>query len=87
MTEALRAVVAHAFDEVRLHRLMANVVPASERSIRLLNRLAFEREGLAPACLFIGGQWRDHILTARVNPAFDPAWLAPSTGSGRAAVS
>ncbi len=78
MTEALQAVVAHAFGELRLHRLMANHVPENERSGRVLERLGFEREGLARDYLFIGGAWRDHVLTSRANPAFDPAWLAPA---------
>ncbi|MBK8325014.1 MAG: GNAT family N-acetyltransferase [Betaproteobacteria bacterium] len=75
MTEALRAVVTHAFDEMRLHRLMANHVPENERSIRVLARLGFAKEGLAKDYLFIGGAWRDHVLTALANPAFDPAWM------------
>jgi len=75
MTEALRAVVSHAFDEMRLHRLMANHVPENERSSRVLARLGFAKEGLAKDYLFIGGAWRDHVLTALANPAFDPAWM------------
>ena len=85
MTEALQAVVSHAFGELRLHRLMANVLPSNERSIRLLGRLGFDREGYAPDYLFIGGQWRDHILTSRLNPAFDPAWLVSPPAKSREA--
>lgn len=77
MTEALRAVVAHAFGELRLHRLMANHVPENDRSARVLARLGFAKEGLAKDYLFIGGAWRDHVLTALANPAFDPAWIEP----------
>jgi ribosomal-protein-alanine N-acetyltransferase len=76
MTEALRAVVAHAFGELRLHRLMANHVPENERSRRVLARLGFQVEGIARDYLFIGGAWRDHVLAALANPAFDPAWIA-----------
>lgn len=75
MTEALRAVVAHAFGEMRLHRLMANHVPENERSRRVLERLGFVREGLAREYLFIGGAWRDHVLNALTSAGFDPAWL------------
>ena len=75
MSEALQAVVAHAFGELRLHRLMANHVPENERSARVLERLGFVKEGLAKDYLFIGGAWRDHVLTALANPAFDPAWI------------
>ena len=82
MTEALRAVVAHAFGELRLHRLMANHLPENVRSARVLERLGFAKEGLAKDYLFIGGAWRDHVLTALANPAFDPAWIArPAPGA------
>ena len=75
MAEALRATNAFAFRELRLHRIMANYRPENERSGRLLERLGFVREGVAKDYLFIDGAWRDHVLTALVNPAFDPAWI------------
>jgi [ribosomal protein S5]-alanine N-acetyltransferase len=75
MAQALRATNAFVFDSMRLHRIMANYRPENERSARLLERLGFVREGLAKDYLFIDGAWRDHILTALVNPHFDPAWV------------
>jgi ribosomal-protein-alanine N-acetyltransferase len=75
MTEALRAANAYVFAEVRLHRIMANYRPENTRSARVLERLGFRHEGLARDYLFIDGDWRDHNLTALVNPDFDPAWL------------
>jgi len=75
MTEALRASNRFVFEGLRLHRIMANYRPENERSGRLLERLGFAREGVAKDYLFIDGAWRDHVLTALVNPAFDPAWI------------
>ena len=75
MAEALRAANAFTFRELRLHRIMANYRPENERSGRLLERLGFVREGIARDYLFIDGAWRDHVLTALVNPDFDPAWV------------
>ena len=72
MAEALRATNAFVFDSMRLHRIMANYRPENERSGRLLERLGFAREGLARDYLFIDGAWRDHVLTALINPRFDP---------------
>jgi ribosomal-protein-alanine N-acetyltransferase len=72
MAEALRAVIAHAFGPMNLHRLMANFVPENERSARVLERLGFVREGLARDYLFIADAWRDHVLTSLVNPAWRP---------------
>lgn len=66
MSEMVGAVVDFAFDELHLHRVMANYLPENERSARLLERLGFEREGYARDYLQIGGSWRDHVLTARV---------------------
>jgi ribosomal-protein-alanine N-acetyltransferase len=67
-SEAVRAVVDFAFETLGLHRLMANYQPTNERSGRLLRRLGFVPEGYARDYLFINGAWRDHVLTALVNP-------------------
>jgi [ribosomal protein S5]-alanine N-acetyltransferase len=66
MFEALARLLDFAFDELGLHRVMANYRPENERSGRLLERLGFEREGYARDYLHINGQWCDHVLTARV---------------------
>lgn len=75
MREALEATIRHAFDVLQVHRIQANYVPDNARSARLLQRLGFAREGLARQYLYVGGAWRDHVLTARLNPAFDDARL------------
>lgn len=71
MREALEATIGHVFAVLKLHRIQANYVPGNVRSGRLLERLGFVREGLAKDYLFIDGAWRDHVLAARLNPAFD----------------
>lgn len=60
MRTGLRQVVRHAFKELRLHRLEANIQPANHRSIALVEACGFRREGYSPAYLKIGGRWRDH---------------------------
>lgn len=71
MREALQAVIEHAFSpSVHLHRIQANVRPENGRSVALLQRLAFEDEGLAREYLFINGAWRDHSMFALRNAAF-----------------
>ena len=78
MTEALQAALADAFGpRVRLHRVQANVRPENTRSLALLERLGFEREGLAREYLFIDGAWRDHVMTARRNPDWPPGTPPP----------
>lgn len=72
MFEALGAAVRYVFDELRLHRIMANYVPTNERSGRLLRHLGFTVEGYARDYLFIAGQWRDHVLTSLTNTRLQP---------------
>ena len=68
MREALEMTIPYAFGPLGLHRLMANHLPENARSAALLQRLGFTREGYAKDYLFIGGAWRDHVLTALTNP-------------------
>jgi [ribosomal protein S5]-alanine N-acetyltransferase len=66
MTEAVRAVLQLAERELALRRIEAACVPENGASIRLLEKTGFVREGLARDYLLINGQWRDHLLFARV---------------------
>ena len=70
-TEAVGAIVTWCFRNLHLHRVEANYQPSNERSGRLLRRLGFTVEGYARNYLFIDGEWRDHVLTARIRD--DPA--------------
>jgi ribosomal-protein-alanine N-acetyltransferase len=67
MREALQALIAFAFEELNLHRIMANYMPHNERSAALLRRLGFVVEGTAREYLRIGGSWEDHVLTSLTN--------------------
>lgn len=69
MFEALEAGMGYLFDDMRLHRIMANYLPHNHRSGRLLAKLGFVIEGKASKLLKINGRWEDHILTSRINPA------------------
>lgn len=60
MKEGMQLVIAHAFGELGLHRLEANIQPNNENSIRLVESLGFECEGYSPRFLKINGRWRDH---------------------------
>jgi ribosomal-protein-alanine N-acetyltransferase len=46
MTEALRAILGFAFEVMRLDRVQALAMPRNERSLRLVERLGFTREGV-----------------------------------------
>jgi [ribosomal protein S5]-alanine N-acetyltransferase len=60
MTEAIELALKYAFDELRLHRLEANIQPGNVASIALVKRAGFVREGYSRRYLKICGRWRDH---------------------------
>jgi ribosomal-protein-alanine N-acetyltransferase len=66
MTEALRLAIRHAFGDLGLHRLEANIQPGNFASIALVHRVGFQKEGFSPRYLRIGGEWRDHERWALV---------------------
>ena len=71
MTEAITAGLEEMFSpRVNLHRVQAAYRPENLRSGRVLERLGFRQEGLAPGYLYIDGAWRDHVVTSLRNPAF-----------------
>ena len=60
MKEGMLQVIRHAFDELGLHRLEANIQPGNLASIALARSTGFEYEGYSPRFLKIRGEWRDH---------------------------
>jgi [ribosomal protein S5]-alanine N-acetyltransferase len=60
MRAGLKAVTAHAFGTLKLHRLEANIQPRNRASIALARACGFKLEGYSPRYLKIGGRWRDH---------------------------
>jgi [ribosomal protein S5]-alanine N-acetyltransferase len=66
MLDALALLVAHAFEVLRLHRIEAACIPDNLRSLRLLEKAGFQREGLLRSYLRINGMWQDHYLYALV---------------------
>jgi [ribosomal protein S5]-alanine N-acetyltransferase len=68
MTEALTRGLEVAFDELRLHRVEANIMPRNKASRRVVEKIGFHEEGHCPKLLKINGIWEDHIRYAILNP-------------------
>lgn len=62
VSRACRALIAHAFDEVGLHRVTIRVAPENEPSRRIPEKLGFRREGLMREAGRTGAGPRDLIV-------------------------
>jgi [ribosomal protein S5]-alanine N-acetyltransferase len=62
MNEALKALVSHAFEVLKLRRLEADVDPRNAASIRSLERLGFQREGFLRERWHVNGEIQDALF-------------------------
>ncbi|MEH7333874.1 GNAT family protein [Neobacillus drentensis] len=67
-TEAVQLLVDYAFNELKLHRIEAGVMPHNIGSIRVLEKSGFHKEGIAIKNVKINGRWEDHQVLAIINP-------------------
>jgi ribosomal-protein-alanine N-acetyltransferase len=67
MTTGLSAVIEHAFDELSLHRLEADIQPSNQASVRLIERLGFTMECVSEGFIRINGEWADHERWVLIN--------------------
>ena len=66
-SEAIALIVKFAFDDLKLHRLEANIQPHNLASIAVVKKNGFLKEGFSPKYLYIDGTWRDHERWAIIN--------------------
>lgn len=84
MSEAVPLLLDHAFGELRLHRVEADVDPRNAASLRLLERLGFVREGLLRERYLVADEAQDAVflgLLAREWAALEAAGPASRPGS------
>lgn len=67
IAEAVAVLVAHAFDQLQLHRLEVCIVPRNLNSRRVMDKLGLRCEGVAERYLEIAGVWEDHLRYAITN--------------------
>ena|SRR3990167_3663085 len=60
MSSGLKLVLKYCFEELKLHRLEANIQPANINSIKLVERNKFRYEGFSPRYLKINDAWCGH---------------------------
>jgi RimJ/RimL family protein N-acetyltransferase len=81
-TEAIGLLLRFSFDSLDLHRLEADTDPMNERSLRLLERQGFQREGILRERWHHLGKIRDAIFLGLLRSEWTGAGAArPTIGS------
>jgi ribosomal-protein-alanine N-acetyltransferase len=62
MTEACRALLGWAFKELKLNRIQASAEPANVRSLAVMDRLGFTREGVLRQLDYYKGAYHDDVM-------------------------
>lgn len=71
-SEALTAAIDHLFAHHSFDQITADVDPANDASIRLLERMGFIKTGSAEVTMQVGGVWVDSLFYALTRSA----WVA-----------
>lgn len=72
-TEAVRCAVDHGFSELGLNRISAEVYATNPRSVRMLERAGFRREGVLRESLLKGGAFVDEYPYALLRREWEEA--------------
>ena len=76
MNEALKALLHHAFEVMKLRRLEADVDPRNTSSIRTLERLGFQKEGYLRERWHVNGEIQDALFYGLLHHE----WRRPDPG-------
>lgn len=66
--EACQAAIPVIFSNYNIHRIEARVSPDNTPSIKLLERLGFQYEGIEYQSVEVNGTYRDHYRYSLINP-------------------
>ena len=69
--EAVAVILRYGFDDLRLHRIEAAIVPRNHASRRVAEKLGLRDEGLSVRFLQIRGVWEDHVRYAITSEEWD----------------
>lgn len=67
MAEAAKKGIDIMFNEYKLHRIEANILPNNKPSLKLAGKLGFTAEGIAREYLKVNGKWQDHLRFVLLN--------------------
>lgn len=62
MTEALKSMLEYGFEKMELNRIQAIIDSENIRSIKLVLRLGFKKEGVLRQNTHFNGQFRDDVV-------------------------
>lgn len=69
--EGVAVILRFGFEELRLHRIEAAIVPRNAASRRVAEKLGLRDEGVAKRFLQIRGVWEDHVRYAITSDEWD----------------
>ena len=62
VTEAVKCLIAFAFDELDVHKIMTGCVRENGASEAVMRKAGFHHEGTLNAHQLVNGQWKDRVL-------------------------
>ena len=71
MTEALSEMLRFGFEEMNLNRIQVKSAPSNERSIKLIRRLGFKKEGVLRDNFIFMGELQDDVLFSLLRKEWD----------------
>ncbi|HAM62505.1 MAG: hypothetical protein A2Y20_01745 [Firmicutes bacterium GWF2_51_9] len=64
----LKRLLKHAFEDLKLHKVSAEVMPTNFATVALLKKNGFVMEGVLRKSINVFGQWEDHAIYGLLNP-------------------
>jgi RimJ/RimL family protein N-acetyltransferase len=69
-SEAVRLLIVHGFDKLKLHRIMLHVFSTNLRAMHVYRKNGFQQEGVLREAALIDGRWLDVYIFGLINTAF-----------------
>lgn len=66
-TEIVKRTIGFAFEDLKLHRIEANIVHHNNASIKVAEKCGFQLEGISKKYLKINNAWQDHFRFVFLN--------------------